>query len=111
MTTSPGPTWADKVRNTLRFLDQIKEKDRLDRNATMWFIIGAMSSSIRGWAKWLSSPTLMAAVSEEDFEDAVTRMRKIAKEWLDLDIEITEKYGPRPIGPSVPRDIPTDMIS
>lgn len=70
-------------------IDKQEPKDRLEYATALLVIISAMNGSIQGWLKWCNIKS-MDNLKFEEFKDIYPKMRKIAKEWIKIDKEITE---------------------
>ncbi len=77
-----------------RQIDKVKDlkpKDRLDMVEAIALMNQYISSSCQGWAQWIYNPMVINKFNEKELKDLFDRFKKITNDFLDFDIEATEK--------------------
>jgi len=85
--------WSKVTCNLLEELQKLKPKDRLSLVSSIVGCNVALARSVNGWAAWLTDPRIMNKLSESDLQKYYKKFSEITKQFLELDKEITTKYG------------------
>jgi hypothetical protein len=86
--------WVQTCERIIKQIQKIsnkKDKDRLDLIQSMRFSLYALHRSILGWLTWVNNPDIMVSFQLEDLEDMNKKLTKYIEEFLNYDIEITDK--------------------
>jgi hypothetical protein len=84
-------TWSDQIRNRKKALEALDPKDRLEYvNGCVQSLL-IVNESIGGWLQWMSDPTKMSKFSEEEIKHFFEFLKKFAIDFVDFDLEVTEK--------------------
>lgn len=84
--------WTTGIKTLLKTIQNFKPADRLDYASAITICNIAMATSVNGWTRWLSDPRILNQISEKDLKKYFGEFQKIAKTFLELDVEATEKY-------------------
>jgi len=85
--------YLNNLKKALEFIDELEkkpEKDRLRYANIVLHLIGIMVGSIKGWQSWLNLNSMDSLLSLKELEEIVPKMEKLVKEWIEIDISITE---------------------
>ena len=77
------------IELALENIDGMKPEDRLSYAAGVFLLVHSMASSVDGWEKWDDVITL-EGITLKQFEKIFPKMKKITKEWLEIDYYITK---------------------
>lgn len=87
--------YVKNFKNALKKLQTMmerKDKDRMDYAVLLVSIISLMNSSCQGWAKWCTVVKLNEIFkNKEDLKKIIEKMLQLTKDWIQIDIDITEK--------------------
>jgi hypothetical protein len=82
-----------QLKHTLDFIDELDkkpDKDRLRYANIIGQLIGILIGSIKGWQSWLNFNSMDSLLSLEEMSEIVPKMKKLVKEWIEIDLLITE---------------------
>lgn len=82
------------VKQLKTYIDVIKDdkpKDRVEFAIAVAHCLNGMSISVKGWASWLNHLDQLNQLKLDELEDIHPKVRKIALEFLQIDVEITQK--------------------
>lgn len=79
------------ILDQMKKLSEKKDKDRLDLVQSMRFSLYALHRSILGWLNWVSNPDIMSSFKQEELDEMNERLAKYVQEFIEYDVEITEK--------------------
>jgi len=80
-----------EILDQIEKLSEKKDKDRLDLVQSMRFSLYALHRSILGWLNWVNNPDIMASFKQEELDKMNERLVKYVQEFIEYDVEITEK--------------------
>lgn len=83
--------YVEMISNMIVRFEKAKPKDRLEYGLEITRCLRGMLISIKGWKSWIDNLEALNALNIKDFEDFYPKLRKIAVEFLKLDVEITER--------------------
>ena len=86
--------WATLKKKQIDKVKDLEPKDRLDMVEAIALMNQYISSSCQGWAQWIFNPMVINRFKEEELKDFYGRFRKITLDFLEFDIEATEKLKP-----------------
>jgi len=92
-TIQMNKAYIENLKKTLEFIDELEtkpDKDRLRYANMISQLIGVLIGSIKGWQSWLNFATMDNLLSFKELEEIVPKMKKLVKEWIEIDISITE---------------------
>lgn len=81
--------WIKETKKSKEEIKKLKKKDRLETAASLVKLHNAISASLKGWAAWLTNPTVLDQLTEEELLETFKVFQKLALEFLDLDIKMT----------------------
>jgi len=85
--------YIEQLKKTLEFIDELEtkpDKDRLRYANIISQLIGVLIGSIKGWQSWLNFSSMDSLITLQELEEIVPKMKKLVKEWIEIDISITE---------------------
>jgi len=77
------------IEMSIEELKKLDPTDRLGYAFGILLIVGSLSGSLQGWAKWCNVKN-MQSINLDEFKKIFPKMRKLTIEWLKIDHEITE---------------------
>jgi len=80
------------VEKQIKALQDLKPEDREDLSAGLEQCIEHINASTLGWAKWLSRHQTMKNFTTEELTENFERMRKIALDFLQIDVDATKTF-------------------
>jgi len=83
---------SEELLKTLKELASKKGEDRLELVNSMIFTLNAIDRSIHGWRSWIQNLPLMAKFPEEDLREMTEGLIKKAQEFIEYDVQVTEKH-------------------
>ena len=81
--------WIGIVKTYLTQIETLKPKDRLETCGEIGRCVDAIRGSVAGWINWLSNPGLMSNFTEDELAEVFKRMRQVAVDFLNLDLDAT----------------------
>ncbi|MEM2902698.1 MAG: DUF2153 family protein [Candidatus Bathyarchaeia archaeon] len=86
--------WATMKKRQIEKVRGLQPKDRLDMVEAIALMNQYISSSCQGWAQWIYNPMVINRFNEKELKDFYDRFRKITLEFLEFDVEATERLKP-----------------
>mgnify|MGYP000678048028 CR=1 FL=1 len=87
--------WIRKVEENIKEIRELNPSDRLEIVSAIAKCNNAITASVGGWATWLSSPTLMNELSEDELKAILEEFKEIAIQFLENDIKWTKLMNGR----------------
>jgi len=87
--------WVAQSKELLKALTELaskKEEDRLEMVNTMMFVLNSMDRSLHGWRSWIQNLSLMSKFTEEELRQMREGLLQKAQEFINYDMQITEKH-------------------
>jgi len=92
-TVEANRLYIKQLKQTLEFIEELDKKPDKDRLALANMInhlVGVLIGSIQGWQKWCNLNSMDTQLTLEELKDIVPKMKRLVKEWIKIDIAITE---------------------
>jgi len=86
--------WVKDKKKQLEEAKGLKPKDRLDMVEAIALMNQHIATSCQGWAQWIYNPMVINKFNEEELKSFYDRFRRITLDFLEFDIEATEKLKP-----------------
>ncbi len=83
--------WVDSEKRTIDLIKSLDPKDRLDSLTGLKLMFSTISNVAKEFDKWLSNPHIAVSISDNEYRELFKKIRDIALEMLEIDIEHTEK--------------------
>ena len=84
--------WIDKMEDILKKIESLDPEDRLSYWRALQICSSAIYESVIGWSQYLSNPVIQDKFSMEEIKGIFEVYRKIAVEFIKLDIEATSLF-------------------
>lgn len=81
--------WINKVRETIKEIESLEAKDRLECVSGINKCNKAILASYMGWNSWLSNPIVMNDFTEEDLKQILAEFKEVAVTILKNDLKWT----------------------
>ena len=88
--------WTAKKRKQIDMVKGLEPEDRLDIVKAVALMNQCILDSCEGWAQWIYNPMLISKFNKEELKDFYDRFRRITLDFLEFDVETTEKLKPPP---------------
>ena len=85
--------YMEQLKQTLEAIEEVDkkpDKDRLTYANMINHLVGVLIGSIQGWQKWCNLNSMDTLLSLDEMKDIVPRMKRLVKEWIEMDIDITK---------------------
>lgn len=83
--------WIKDVEKKKKEIEKLETKDRLALTASITQLHNSIIASLHGWAAWLRNPPVINNLSEKDLRETFEIFRKLAIQFLDLDLRMSTK--------------------
>jgi len=94
--------WVEQIKEYRKQIAALKTKDRLETTASISKLHVSIAASLSGWLQWLKNPAIMNQLTHEELLETFKVFKKLAEEFLELDLKITravyrkqKKKGPK----------------
>jgi hypothetical protein len=87
--------WVAQSQELLKTLTELaskKEEDRLEIVNTLIFALNSIDRSLHGWRSWIQNLPLMSKFTEEELRQMREGLLQKAQEFINYDMQVTEKY-------------------
>ena len=85
--------WIKGVEATKRAIKRLKTEDRLQTCSGLLKIHTSIAASLHGWGAWLKNPAVLDQLSEEELKESFDVFKKLAVEFLDLDLKMSKSVA------------------
>lgn len=85
--------YMEQLKQTLEAIEEVDkkpDKDRLTYANMINHLVGVLIGSIQGWQKWCNLNSMDTLLSLDEMKDIVPKMKRLVKEWIEMDIDITK---------------------
>jgi len=82
--------WINKVKETIKEIESIDPKDRLEYVNGINKCNKAILASYMGWNAWLTNPSIMSGFNEDELKQILSEFKEIATKILRNDVKWTE---------------------
>jgi len=81
--------WVKNLKSTLKKIEDLSGEDRLSCVSAILLCNNAMMGSGKGWNSWISDPSIMEHLSEEDLKKLLKEFKDVIKVVLNFDVKWT----------------------
>lgn len=82
--------YIEVLEKSIEQIKKAKPKDRLEFAFEFSKCLNAMSFSIKYWKSWIENLTALSQLKTEDWKFVYPKVRKLAIDFLTVDLEITK---------------------
>lgn len=83
--------YVDSLKGYVNVIKEDAPKDRVEFAIAVARCLNGMGISVKGWASWLNNLTYLNQLTLEEFIEFYPKIRKVALEFIQIDIDVTQK--------------------
>jgi len=83
--------WILQIEERKKQIEKLETSDRLALTSSITYLHNSIIGSLEGWSHWLKNPPVMNQLTEKDLKEAFDVFKKLAIEFLDLDVKMSTK--------------------